>query len=286
MPIMRKRILQVVVALACLWFPLSNGEMQAAEQPRWTPDNPKQLLITGSSTMCPLMTEITKHFETLHPETRIEVQCGGSGRGISDAREEKADIGMVSRVLTEKESDLYSFPLARDGISVILHKDNPVESLADGQVAEIYTGKITSWQAVGGRDTSITVVNPLKGYSSVELFTHYFNINYDDIKASMVAGDNSARLKAVVDNPDAIAYLSSGEAERLEKSGTPIKILPFNKVAPTSRNIITGNYPITRPLTLVTKGLPAVTAKAFIDFCLSSAVVDVIEQYDFIPYED
>lgn len=236
--------------------------------------------------MCPLMAAIAKRFETLHPETRIEVQCGGSGRGINDAQEGKADIGMVSRVLTEKEKELYSFPLARDGISVILHKGNPVKSLSDAQVAGIYTGKITNWKTVGGRDASITVVNPLKGYSSVELFSHYFKIDYDDIKATMVAGDNPTRLRVVVDNPSAIAYLSSGEAERLEKTGAPIKILPFNKVAPTSRNILTGNYPITRPLTLVTKGLPSGLVKAFIDFCLSSAVVDVIEQYDFVPYED
>ncbi|MBI5593240.1 MAG: phosphate ABC transporter substrate-binding protein [Deltaproteobacteria bacterium] len=283
---MRKRIFHFVVAMAFLYFPLCNGKAQPAEQPRHTSGNPVKLLITGSSTMCPLIAKIARRFETLHPETRIEVQCGGSGRGISDAREGNADIGMVSRVLTEEEKDLYSFPLARDGISVILHKDNPVESLSDAQVADIYTGKITNWKTLGGRDASITVVNPLKGYSSVELFTHYFKIDYDDVKATMVAGDNSTRLRAVVDNPDAIAYLSSGEAERSEKAGAPINILAFNKVAPTSRNIITGNYPITRPLTLVTKDLPSGSVKTFIDYCLSAAVVEVIEQYDFIPYED
>lgn len=282
---MRKGIFHAIV-LVFLCFPLWNGEAQSAEQPRHSSDNPVKLVITGSSTMCSLVTEIAKRFETLHPKTRIEVQCGGSARGISDARAGNADIGMVSRVLAEKEKDLNSFPLARDGISIILHKDNPVESLTDVQVAEIYTGKITNWKIVGGRDASITVVNPLKGYSSVELFTHYFNINYDDIKATVVEGDNSTRLRTVADNPNAIAYLSSGEAERSEKAGAPINILPFNKVAPTSRNIITGNYPITRPLTLVTKGFPSGMVKAFIDFCLSSAVVDVIEQYDFIPYED
>ncbi len=286
MMIRQKRIFHIVVVITFLCFPPWNGEAQPAEQPRHAPGNSVKLLITGSSTMCPLMAEIAKRFEALHPVTRIEVQCGGSGRGINDAQEGKADIGMVSRALTEKENGLYSFPLARDGISVILHKDNPVESLSDMQVAGIYTGQITNWKTVGGRDDSITVVNPTKGYSSVELFTHYFNINYDDIKATMVAGDNSTRLRAVVDNPNAIAYLSSGEAEHMEKAGTPINILPFNNVAPTSRNIITGNYPITRPLTLVTKGIPSGLVKAFVDFCLSSAVVDVIEQYDFTPYED
>lgn len=259
---------------------------QPAEQASRTLPTPGKLLITGSSTMCPLIAEIGKRFEYLHPGIRVEVQCGGSGRGISDAREGKADIGMASRALTEKEKDLYGFPIARDGISVILHKDNPVKALSDAQVADIYTGKITNWKEVGGRDAAITVVNPKKGYSSAELFSHYFKIGYEDIKADIIAGDNPTRIKAVIADPSAIAYISAGEADRTARAGIPIKLLPFNNVMPTGRNIITGNYPITRPLILVTKNLPSGAVKAFIDFCLSQAVVDLIEKLDFVPYED
>lgn len=260
---------------------------QAAEQPGYIPLlNPGRLLITGSSTMCPLIAEIGKRFRTLHPEVQIEVQCGGSGRGIGDARGGRADIGMVSRTLSDNEKDLYGFPIARDGISVILHKDNPVRSLSDAQVADIFTGRIVNWRKVGGRNAPIAVINPKKGYSSAELFAHYFKINYEDIKAAIVAGDNPTRIKAVIDNPNAIAYISAGEAERAAKEGMPIKPLPFNNVMPTSRNVITGNYPITRPLTLVIRNLPSGIVKTFIDFCLSSAVVEIIERFDFVPYED
>lgn len=262
------------------------GQPQAAEQSGRTLLTPGRLLITGSSTMCPLIAEIGKRFESLHPDIKIEVQCGGSGRGISDAREGKADIGMASRALTEKEKELYGFPIARDGISVILHKDNPVKALSDEQVAGIYTGRLTNWKEVGGRDSPITVINPKKGYSSVELFTHYFKIDYEDIKASIIAGDNPARIKAVAADPNAIAYLCAGEADRTARAGAPIKPLPFNNVMPTDRNIITGNYPITRPLILVIRNLPSGTIKTFIDFCLSQGVADLIEKFDFVPYED
>ncbi len=245
-----------------------------------------KLLITGSSTMCPLIAEIAKRFESLHPDVKVEVQCGGSGRGISDAKDGKSDIGMASRALTEKEKGLHGFSIARDGISVILHKDNPVKTLSDEQVASIYTGKITNWKEVEGRDAMITVVNPKKGYSSAELFTHYFKIDYEDIKATVIAGDNPTRIETIVKDPNAIAYISAGEADRTAKTGAPIKPLPFNNVMPTGRNIITGNYPITRPLTLVTKELPDGMVREFIAFCLSSAVSDLIEKFDFVPYED
>ena len=233
--------------------------------------------------MCPLIAEIGKRFQSLHPGVRVEVQCGGSGRGVSDALSGRADIGMVSRTLTDKEKNLYSFPMARDGVSIILHKSNPVKSLSDAQIVTIYTGKITNWKKAGGRDAPITVINAKKSYSSAELFVHYFKIDYDDIKAAMVAGDNPTRITAIIDNPNAIAYVSSGEAERKAASGGQIKLLPIHNVTPTNRNIITGNYPITRPLMLVTNRLPSGMAKAFIDFCLSSSVVDIIERYDLFP---
>lgn len=153
-----------------LLSPFWSGTARAAEK----------LVITGSSTMCPLIADIGKRFQQLHPDIQVDVQCGGSGRGISDARDGKADIGMVSRTLTDKENNLYGFPIARDGISIILHKNNPVKFLSDAQVVGIYTGKITNWKIVGGRNISIAVVNPKKGYSSAELFTHYFKIDSDD----------------------------------------------------------------------------------------------------------
>lgn len=284
--VIQKPFFCLLGVLFCLCFSVGIGEAHAVEMEGHSSDSPRKLLITGSSTMCPLVAEIGKLFHSLHPEIIVDVQCGGSSRGISDVREGKADIGMASRPLTDKEQDLYGFPIARDGLSIILHKNNPVQSLSDPQVADIYTGKITNWKNVGGRDAPITVINPGKGYSSAELFTHYFGLSYDDIKATVVAGDNPTRIRAVVDNPNAIAYISAGEAERTARAGAPIKPLPFNNVMPTSRNIITGNYPITRPLTLVIKGLPAGPAKTFIDYCLSSAVVDLIAKYDFVPYED
>ncbi|MFQ5744400.1 MAG: substrate-binding domain-containing protein, partial [Acidobacteriota bacterium] len=73
-----------------------------------------KLVLTGSSTVAPLASEIGKRFETLHPQTRIDVQMGGSSRGIADARQGLADIGLVSRALHADESDLHAFTIARD----------------------------------------------------------------------------------------------------------------------------------------------------------------------------
>ena len=136
----------------------------------------KKMTITGSSTMAPLMTEIAKKYESLHSGVRIDVQSGGSSRGLADARKGTAAIGMVSRQLGSEEKDLAGYTVAKDGVCVILNKANPVTSLTDQQVVDIYLGKITNWKTVGGKDATITVVNKAEGRSTLELFLNYFKI--------------------------------------------------------------------------------------------------------------
>jgi ABC-type phosphate transport system substrate-binding protein len=100
-----------------------------------------RLLITGASTMTPMVVAIGKRFSTMYPGVQIEVRTTGTAGGIDDVRNGRADIGMVARPLADNESGLYSFAIARDGICLIVHKDNPVRSLTNQQVSDIYTGK-------------------------------------------------------------------------------------------------------------------------------------------------
>lgn len=244
------------------------------------------LLITGSSTMTPLVSAIAKRFQALHPAVSVEVQMGGSGRGIADARSGKADIGMASRALGEADRDLYSLPIARDGITLVVHRDNPVQSLTNRQIVDIYRGSITNWQQVGGRDTAILTVKAEVGRSSSELFTQYFDIAYDDIRAQRTVGDNPMRIKLMIENPNAILYMSVGEAERRMQAGVPIRLLPVDGVAASSRSIRDGNFPISRALSLIVKGIPTGLAKAFIEYAVSSQVTDLVVAHDFVPYLD
>ena len=271
-------------ALLFLLSTLASGSGSRAEPSAPLPAT--QLLLTGSSTMAPLMVEITKRFETLHPGIRIEVRMGGSGRGIGDARQGKADIGMVSRALGETEHDLYGIPIARDGVAIIVHKDNPVNALSDHQLSDIYSGKIANWQQVGGRAMPLRVLAaPPEGGSS-ELFTHYLQLPYDRIKAKERIGPNAERIAAVAADPRAIVYVSVGEAERKARDGAPIKLLAIDGVTASSRNVRSGNYPLSRPLTLVTRGTPSGKTRAFIEYCVSSQVTDLVLAFDFVPYLD
>lgn len=243
----------------------------------------EKLVLTGSSTVAPLAAEIGKRFESLHDHVRVDVQTGGSSRGVSDARAGLADIGMASRALKDDEKDLLGFTIALDGISVILNKANPVAALDKQQIIDIYTGKIVNWKAVGGNDAPITVVNKAEGRSTLELFLHYFGLKNTEIKPQVVIGDNQQGIKTVVGNPDAIGYVSVGTAEYEASHGAAIKLLPLAGITASVENVRNRSFPLSRPLNLVTRGEPAGLAKAFIEFASSPQVNDLIEAQYFVP---
>ena len=245
-----------------------------------------KLVITGASTLAPLIAEIGKRFESLYPTVRIDVQSGGSSRGVADARQGLADIGMVSRAMKEDERDLSAFPVARDGVCPILHQENPVQALADEQIVAIYTGTITNWKAVGGTDAPITVVNKAEGRSTLEVFLHYFKLKNVDVKAQVVIGDNEQGVKTVAGNRNAIGYVSIGTAEYDATHGVPIKLLPIGGVAASTESVRKGTFPLSRPLHLVTRTTPSGLAKAFIEYAQSKAVHDLIKQQYFVPLAD
>lgn len=251
-----------------------------------TQRTPIRLLLTGSTTMAPLMAEIARRFENRPPHILVDVQMGGSGRGVSDVRQAKADIGMVSRTLSETERDLYGIPIARDGVAIIVHRDNPVNALSDRQLLDIYTGKVANWRQVGGRDAAMRIFSGGPEGGSSELFSHYLRLPYEQIKAQKRIGPNAERIAAIAADPNAIIWVSVGEAERKAREGTPIKLLTVNGVIASSRNVRSGNYPLSRPLSLVTRGTPSGATRAFIEYCVSSQVTDLVLAFDFVPYLD
>jgi phosphate transport system substrate-binding protein len=243
----------------------------------------KKLVLTGSSTVAPLVAEIGKRFESLNPNIRIDVQTGGSSRGINDVRASLIDIGMASRSLKQSESELFSFSIALDGISIILNKANPVTSLDKQQIIDIYRGKIVNWQAVGGQDATIVVINKAEGRSTLELFLHYFGLQNTEIKPHVIIGDNQQGIKTVAGNPHAIAYVSVGSAEYEADHQVPIKLLPLEGIMATVENVRNRTFPLSRPLNLVTREQPTGIIKDFIAFAHSEQVDDLIDAQYFVP---
>lgn len=242
-----------------------------------------KLSLTGSSTVAPLATEIAKRFEELHPGVRIDVQTGGSGKGIADARLGTADIGMASRALKADESDLVAHRIAADGVGLILHADNPVRELTQEQILGIYTDTINNWKEVGGDDQEITVVHKAEGRATLEVFLQHFAIENPAVKADVIVGENQHAIKTVSTTKGAIGYVSMGTAEADIEAGIPIRLLPLDGVAASTANVADGSFPMSRPLNLVTSSTPSPLAKRFIEYCQSQDVHDLVKSQYFVP---
>ncbi|MGB3534204.1 MAG: phosphate ABC transporter substrate-binding protein [Microcoleaceae cyanobacterium] len=269
--------------LSVLAFSLSLGLGLTACNNSTNPESQK-LILTGSSTVAPLASEIAKKFEAEYPEVRIDVQTGGSSRGLADAAQGLADIGMISRALKEEETDQFqSYAIATDGIGIILEGSNPVQSLSNQQVVDIYTGKIDNWQEVGGDNAPITVVNKAAGRSTLELFLDYFQLENSQIQADVIIGDNQQGIKTIAGNKNAIGYVSIGAAERDINAGVPLKLLSVGGINASTQTVQDGSFPLSRPLNLVTTQTPTGLTAEFIQFAQSEKVHDLVEAQNLVP---
>jgi len=273
MKIDKLAVAAVILCAGMLWQ--CGGDRHSAEQ--------QKLVITGSSTVAPLIAEMGRRFEAENPGSRIDVQTGGSSRGVRDASRGLADIGMVSRALKPEDGSLLPFTIAHDGIGLIVHASNPVAELSREQVIAIYRGEITHWHEVGGPDLPITVVSKADGRSTLELFLAYYGLKNTEIRSQIIIGDNEQGIKTVAGNPGALGYVSIGTAEYDIEQGIAIRLLPVEGIAATRENVSNQTFPLSRPLNLVTAQNPEGLAKTFIDFAQSNEVFDIIEDLYFVP---
>lgn len=244
----------------------------------------RKIVLTGSSTVAPLLGEIAKRYESTHPEVRIDVQTGGSSRGIADSRSGVADLGMSSRSLKPDEAfDLEEHAVAFDGVAFGVHASNGVTELDDIQLLGIYRGEIEDWSEVGGEPGPITVIHRADGRSEVDLVTEYFGIESREIQADLISGENQHALKSVAGDPGAIVYVSVGAAEREAAAGAPIRLLPLRGVPATAEEVAAGRFPLARPLVLLTRPNPDEAAAAFLEYALSSEVDDLIASLAYVP---
>jgi phosphate transport system substrate-binding protein len=246
------------------------------------PPNTKNVVVTGSVVMAPLVQDIANRFEATHPGVRIDVQRGVSDRGIEDTQRGLADIGMVARGLRAKEMALHAHPIALDGLCLIVHKSNPLQSLNNSQIIGIYTRQLTNWKQLGGPNQPILTITQTDGTALATLFQEHFNFKAGQVRADRTATSNAECMHLVARQPGAIGYVSISARESPD-SDPGVHPLAYEGVPATLANVRNGSYLLSRPLNLVTREEPTDLVKEFIDFARSPAVVDLVEKMHFVP---
>jgi phosphate transport system substrate-binding protein len=245
------------------------------------PASGRNLVITGSYAMAPLVKEIARRFEASHPGVRVEVQAVGSARGVSDTQQGLADVGMVARDLRADETaNLRAAVLARDGIGLVVPQTNPIAGLTDSQVISLFTRAATNWKQVGGPEGPVTVVSLNEARALAQAFAEHFKLKTGQVRFDIVGSDGEQALKTVAREPFAIGYATVGQ---VSASALGVRLVPLNGVPATTANVANGTYTFVRPLLLVTRDPPLGMAREFIEFARSPEVRDLIEKAHEVP---
>ena len=204
----------------------------------------------------------------------------GSGSGIKAVSEGRCDIGLSSRNLKneEKASGLIETVLAYDGIAMIVNPDNPIQNLSLKDIAGIYTGKITNWSQVGGKNEEIVVIGREAGSGTRDGFESITKTK-NACKYRQELTSTGDVITTVAQNPNAIGYASAASIKN------SVKALTVDGVAVNEENIQNGKYTIQRPFVLVTKKAVKLSdaAKKFFDYATSRTSHDLISKAGVVP---
>ena len=221
--------------------------------------------IAGGTAHIPVMNDAAKRIMQAHPAVRITVAAGGSGVGVQKVGEGLADIGNTGRELSDAEVAKYglkSYAFAIDGVAAAVNPGNSVSELTSAQVQDIFSGKISNWKAVGGRDAPIHLFTRDEASGTREVFWEKLLKKGTIVDSANVVASNGAMKSALAGDPDAIGYVSIGHVDATVKA--PV----LDGVAPTQDNARSGKYPIVRKLYMNTKGEAQGLTAAFIRYIL------------------
>ena len=239
-------------------------------------NNSNKITVVGSSAMQLLAEQAGNDYRLSHPDSNIVVQGGGSGTGLSQVQAGAVEIG-TSDVFAETQKGidakkLQNHLVAVVGIVPIVNKSAGVKNLTRQQLSDIFTGKITNWKQVGGKNQNITVINRSKGSGTRGTFEGLILNGKKPIQAQEQDSNGTVR-KIVSSTPGTISYISFPYAndENIQK-------LSIDGIKPTNKNVVTNRWHLWSYEHMYTKGKPNKNVQKFIDYMLGSKV-----QNDLVP---
>lgn len=237
-------------------------------------------IIAGSTSVQPYVEMLAEEFALISPDLMIDVQGGGSSGGIQAAESHAADIGMSSRDLRGDELNLWSKVITKDGLAIIIHPENPVDSLTIEEIRGIYSGYYTNWSQVGGKDARIHVIAREEGSGTRGAFEEMVMDGQRISPRSIVQNANGSVRQLVADDPLSIGFISLGLVDVGER---PVKALHINGVEPSRENVINHTYTLFRSFLFVATEEPTGDIVQFIDFIMSEKGQALLSAEGLIP---
>ena len=259
------------------------------------------LQVKGSDTEVNLVQRLAEMYMKKDPNASIAVTGGGSGVGIAAIINKTTDLCNASRPMKDSEVakakangvNPVGVAFAVDGLSVIVNAKNSVKHLTIDQIGQIYRGEVSNWKQLGGPDSPITLYGRQPNSGTFVFFREQI-VNGDYSNKMNQMNGNAQILEAVKKDAGGIGYVGIGYVVDDEGKTAPginvLEVAKDSRSKPTSplqlENIMSGAYPITRPLYQYFDKNNQAKVEGFIKFELSPEGMAIIKKDGFYPLTD
>lgn len=249
------------------------------------------IVITGSSSAAGLVkalgNDFKEEYKDKYPDLKFQITEEDSGSALDAVRSGKADIGIISRAVTDEEKSLVDDVevFAMDGIAVIANKNCNIENLTVSQAKKIFSGQIINWSDVGGENAEINVYSREESSGTRNEFLNLLGLNsiFDTTKEkkltdrATVYNSSDEVRKAVAGDKNGIGYISM---MALDKT---VKDIAVDDVKINAENVGAENYKLVRNFSFLIADKESEAADDFIDWVLSAKGQQAVKAAGYVP---
>lgn len=237
---------------------LSACKSPGGEAPPSSSPSPQELTYTrdnfprldGSADAVPLAQNLAAvTLGEFQQQTSDLTQFSGTDQALQRLQAGECDLLLISdppKAILESSSELHLEELATDGLVFVVHADNPVDSLTVEQLRGIYTGEITNWSQVGGKDADILPFQHTTDSGSQALLDRLV-LQGQETATPPSTLDPVTYLQDAMANynnsPNAIGYTFYRHTQDLGQA-QQMKLLKVDGVAPSAQTVTDHTYPL------------------------------------------
>lgn len=247
----------------------------------------KAITLKGSDTLLLLGQRWSEVYMQKNPGVVIQVTGGGSGVGIAALINGSTDICQASRKMKDSEKqklrDRYfsmglEIPVAKDGVTLYINENNPIEELTLDQIRDIYTGKVTNWSQLGGPDAKVIVYGRENSSGTYVFFRETALKNADYTSSMQSLPGTAAVVNAVAKDKYGIGYGGAAYAKGVKELAIKTAKGSFK---PNTETVKSGQYPLARDLYWYLQSKPTGETKKLVDWVLSPEGQEVVKKVGY-----
>jgi len=229
----------------------------------------EKIVLDGATGVLPLARALIAAYQQRWPDARIEVGDGlGTGERLHALAEGRIQIAVASHGITAdavRLGNLTVLTVARGAVVFAVNRTVPLSNIAERHVCAVFGGEIATWSALGGGESPITVlIRPPEEVDSEVIHAKlacFKNLALVATAKVMPRGGDMA--KALAETPFALGMTSMTVVAQSEGR---VKALSLDSIAPTTENVRSGRYSLTRDFFFVVKGEPTGSVRRFLEF--------------------